>query len=256
MPTRSACSRSVRRAPAPIPARPATAAAATQPTVTDADLVLGLLDADNFLGGDMKLDRAAADRAMAALGEAPRPVADAGGARHLPRRHRGDGGGGARARHRPRRRLPRHAAVRLRRRRPGARLRSREPAAELVRDRAAAAERAVGVRHAGDVAAARSRAQRSRRASTISTGSRVDRILGELVREASAALVEAGCSARRASSSSSAPTCATSASRASSPSPSTPIRARIAMPRGSRACSRRPIASSTASIRRTSRSSW
>ena len=39
----------------------------TQPTVTDADLVLGLLDADNFLGGDMKLDRAAADRAMATL---------------------------------------------------------------------------------------------------------------------------------------------------------------------------------------------
>jgi N-methylhydantoinase A len=39
----------------------------TRPTVTDADLVLGLLDADNFLGGDMKLDRAAADRAMAAL---------------------------------------------------------------------------------------------------------------------------------------------------------------------------------------------
>jgi N-methylhydantoinase A len=30
------------------------------PTVTDADLVLGLLDADNFLGGDMKLDAAAA----------------------------------------------------------------------------------------------------------------------------------------------------------------------------------------------------
>ncbi|MGF7160507.1 N-methylhydantoinase A [Rhodoligotrophos appendicifer] len=29
------------------------------PTVTDADLVLGLLDADNFLGGDMRLDLAA-----------------------------------------------------------------------------------------------------------------------------------------------------------------------------------------------------
>ncbi len=27
------------------------------PTVTDADLVLGLLDADNFLGGDMPLDK-------------------------------------------------------------------------------------------------------------------------------------------------------------------------------------------------------
>jgi N-methylhydantoinase A len=42
----------------------------TQPTVTDADLVLGLLDADHFLGGDMKLDRAAADRAMRTLAEA------------------------------------------------------------------------------------------------------------------------------------------------------------------------------------------
>jgi N-methylhydantoinase A len=33
-------------------------------TVTDADLVLGLLDADNFLGGEMPLDRAAADAAI------------------------------------------------------------------------------------------------------------------------------------------------------------------------------------------------
>jgi N-methylhydantoinase A len=39
----------------------------TQPTVTDADVALGLLDPDNFLGGDMKLDRAAADRAIATL---------------------------------------------------------------------------------------------------------------------------------------------------------------------------------------------
>ena len=36
----------------------------TAPTVTDADLVLGLLDADNFLGGDMPLDKPAAERAM------------------------------------------------------------------------------------------------------------------------------------------------------------------------------------------------
>jgi N-methylhydantoinase A len=35
--------------------------------VTDADLLLGLLDADNFLGGDMKLDRAASERAIASL---------------------------------------------------------------------------------------------------------------------------------------------------------------------------------------------
>jgi N-methylhydantoinase A len=36
-------------------------------TVTDADLVLGLLDADNFLGGDMALDRGAAERTVGAI---------------------------------------------------------------------------------------------------------------------------------------------------------------------------------------------
>ncbi len=35
--------------------------------VTDADLLLGLLDADNFLGGDMRLDRAASERAITVL---------------------------------------------------------------------------------------------------------------------------------------------------------------------------------------------
>ena len=36
-----------------------------EPTVTDANLLLGRLDADHFLGGDMKLDRAAAEQAIA-----------------------------------------------------------------------------------------------------------------------------------------------------------------------------------------------
>jgi N-methylhydantoinase A len=40
-----------------------------QPTVTDADLVLGLLNPDNFLGGRMRLDVEAARHAVAALGE-------------------------------------------------------------------------------------------------------------------------------------------------------------------------------------------
>jgi N-methylhydantoinase A len=40
----------------------------TEPTVTDADVVLGLLDADRFLGGDMKLDRAGAEAALGRLG--------------------------------------------------------------------------------------------------------------------------------------------------------------------------------------------
>ena len=39
-----------------------------RPTVTDADLVLGLLDADNFLGGEMKLDLPAARAAAARVG--------------------------------------------------------------------------------------------------------------------------------------------------------------------------------------------
>jgi len=39
------------------------------PTVTDADLVLGYLSADNFLGGDMKLDFAGAEMQLAKLGE-------------------------------------------------------------------------------------------------------------------------------------------------------------------------------------------
>lgn len=40
----------------------------TQPTVTDAAVVLGYLDADNFAGGSIRLDRAAAARSIEALG--------------------------------------------------------------------------------------------------------------------------------------------------------------------------------------------
>jgi len=39
----------------------------TKPTITDANLVLGYLDADQFLGGTMPLDRAAAETALAPL---------------------------------------------------------------------------------------------------------------------------------------------------------------------------------------------
>src|SRR5215204_3417077 len=39
------------------------------PTVTDADLVLGYLDPASFLGGDLRLDRAAADSAIAPLAD-------------------------------------------------------------------------------------------------------------------------------------------------------------------------------------------
>lgn len=40
-----------------------------RPTVTDADLILGMLDAGNFLGGEMKLDEATARRALAEFGK-------------------------------------------------------------------------------------------------------------------------------------------------------------------------------------------
>ncbi len=41
----------------------------TEPTVTDADVVLNLLDADNFLGGSMPLDKKAAEASIRRLGE-------------------------------------------------------------------------------------------------------------------------------------------------------------------------------------------
>ncbi len=41
----------------------------TRPTVTDANLVLGIIDPDYFLGGRMKLDRAKAEAAIATLAE-------------------------------------------------------------------------------------------------------------------------------------------------------------------------------------------
>ena len=52
-----AAQRRARRARAPIRDRRATGRAAPRATVTDADLVLGYLNADNFLGGEMKLRR-------------------------------------------------------------------------------------------------------------------------------------------------------------------------------------------------------
>jgi N-methylhydantoinase A len=42
----------------------------TSPTVTDANLMLGLIDAGNFLGGDMALDKDATEAAMNRLGSA------------------------------------------------------------------------------------------------------------------------------------------------------------------------------------------
>ena len=131
-------------------------------TVTDADLVLGLLDAEHFLGGDMKLDLAAARAAIGRLGEqlgtdiaqtaggVYRIVAEtmASAARtHATDRgvdHRGlpllaFGGAGA-----------------------GACLRRRCAAAKHIRHLPAAGQRSVGLRHAGDARPHRPGPQRTR----------------------------------------------------------------------------------------------
>ena len=53
-----------RAAPAPFRGPPATASGGTEPTVTDADVVLGLVNPDTFLGGRKPLDREAAAAAI------------------------------------------------------------------------------------------------------------------------------------------------------------------------------------------------
>ena len=94
-----------------------------EPTVTDADLVLGYLDPEFFLGGRMRLDVEASRRAIEdARGEAARARARRGGLGHSPGRQREHGGRRAHPRHRARQGSPRLSALRVRRRRPRPRL--------------------------------------------------------------------------------------------------------------------------------------
>ena len=89
----------------------------TVPTVTDADLVLGLLNPDNFLGGRMTLDVEAARTAIAELGERARARdARVRGGRPGGRRQP-DGGHDPQHDRRPRPRPARLRPLRLRRRR-------------------------------------------------------------------------------------------------------------------------------------------
>ena len=75
----------------------------TEPTVTDADLVLGYLDPDFFLGGQMRLDRDAARRAIAErVGAAARARSRRGRLGHPSARQREHGGRRAHPRDRAR----------------------------------------------------------------------------------------------------------------------------------------------------------
>ena len=98
----------------------------TEPTVTDANVVLGRLNPDYFLGGEIGLDvEGARKRDRGALREAARPRRHEAAQRHRRDRERGDGQRAPpdlrAARLRPARLRPR----RLRRRRPRARERDR-----------------------------------------------------------------------------------------------------------------------------------
>ena len=214
---------------APSPGRPATAAAASEPTVTDANLLLGYLASDAPLAGGVDLDR----ERRRARDRPPRRGARARTARvrrgDHPRRQRRDGPGAA-GRHRGARDRPAPLrAAGLRRRRPAARRGDRRGARD----------------HDDRLPARLGRPRRARpgrlapRAATCSAACLLsgDSLSAEAIAERGRARRAGPRGARRARAPSCAPrtSCATAARRSSWPSPagSTPEPGRAA-PRPSR----------------------
>ena len=132
-----------------------------EPTVTDANLLLGHLPHDVPLAGGVALDRAAAERAVGGLARelGARPARLRRGDRA--RRERGDDARAARRDGRARDRPARPRARRVRRRRAAARGRDRGGAGDRARDRAARVRRARGARPRRRPAPARRAAQRA-----------------------------------------------------------------------------------------------
>ena len=121
----------------------------TEPTITDANVVLGRLDPQNFLGGQMVLD---ADGARAGIEQkVAKPLkhgCDRGGAGHRRDRDLENVARGARGLGGERLRSARIRAGRFRRRRPAARLRHRARTAHPESDRAAVSVAFLRARHA------------------------------------------------------------------------------------------------------------
>ena len=134
----------------------------TRPTVTDADLILGMLDANNFLGGEMKLDGERARNALSDFGKQLSLPAEELAVGIYEVVGEFDGVGGARACDRSRGLLARRAAASVRRCRSGSCLPCGGAARQFHGHLSSNGERAVGVRDAGHSAAARSVPQRSR----------------------------------------------------------------------------------------------
>ena len=121
--TRSASSRSARRARARSRARSSYGLGGAEPTVTDADFLLGYLDPGYFAGGEVAVDLdGGARRARTALARQARPHARPARLGHPRRRQREHGGRGARAHRRARARPARLRAALHGRRGAGARL--------------------------------------------------------------------------------------------------------------------------------------
>ena len=118
-------------------------------TVTDADLVLGILSPDNFLGGRMKLDLAAATAAIREqIARPARHERGTGRGRHPPRRRRAHGRHAARSHHRARPRSARLRAPCLRRRGPGALHRLRRRTRRAAHSHSRHQHGALGLRRA------------------------------------------------------------------------------------------------------------
>ena len=188
-------------------------------TVTDANLVLGLLDPGNFLGGRAPLDRAAAERARSTHRRRARDRPDRGRGRHPPRRQHSHGRGHPPGLGAARRRPARVRAARLRRRRRPARHRDRAPA----RARGGSSCRASPPCSRPGACSPPICATRSRAATSAtparSTAAALRALFDELEAEGRRRLA-----ARRspgASASSARPTCATASRSSRSPSAST-----------------------------------
>ena len=147
----------------------------TEPTITDANVVLGRLDPDNFLGGTMKLDADGARRGIEEkIAEPLEARRGRGGAGDRRDRDQQDVARGARGLGRQGLRPARLRAGRLRRRGPAARLRHRARALHPDRDRAAVSLAFLGARHAARRRAPRLHPHglfRSRRASISASSS-------------------------------------------------------------------------------------
>ena len=157
----------------------------TEPTVTDANLVLGRLNPDRFLGGELKLD--VARRARAPSSGSPRRSAmpasdgiDPDGRRHPRARHRDHGRRHQADLDRARPRSARIRAVLLWRRRAAARQRAGARAVDPDRGHSARARQFLGRRHAAGRCAARPVARPSSACSTSTIVAPLDDAFAEM----------------------------------------------------------------------------